>query len=83
MEVKKELADKIGPESILEYYQDWNSDLAPIMMSFDISDAYPGEIGLFYLFHGACCSEMCNIYFTEPMAKQFTIFVIYQQNNTG
>ncbi len=44
MEVKKELADKIGPESILEYYQDWNSDLAPIMMSFDISDAYPGQI---------------------------------------
>lgn len=48
-----------------------------------VEDAYPGEIGLFYLFHGACCSEMCNIYFTEPMAKQFTIFVIYQQNNTG
>jgi len=44
MEVKKELADKIGPESILEYYKDWNSDLAPIMMSFDISDAYPGKI---------------------------------------
>jgi len=44
MEVKRELADKIGPESILEYYQDWNSDLAPIMMSFDISDAYPGQI---------------------------------------
>jgi len=44
MEVNKELADKIGPESILEYYQDWNSDLAPIMMSFDISDAYPGQI---------------------------------------
>jgi len=38
------LADKIGPESILEYYQDWNSDLAPIMMSFDISDSYPGQI---------------------------------------
>ena len=44
MEVKRELAEKIGPESILEYYQDWSSDLAPIMMSFDISDAYPGEI---------------------------------------
>ena len=43
MEVKKELTEKIGPESILEYYQDWNSDLAPIMMSFDISDAYPGQ----------------------------------------
>ncbi|MBY8980323.1 MAG: hypothetical protein KGD72_08025 [Candidatus Lokiarchaeota archaeon] len=38
------MADKIDPESILEYYQDWNSDLAPIMMSFDISDAYPGQI---------------------------------------
>jgi len=44
MEVKKELTEKIGPESILEYYQDWNSDLAPIMTSFDISDAYPGQI---------------------------------------
>ena len=44
MEVKRELADKIDPESILEYYQDWNSDLAPIMMSFDLSDAYPGQI---------------------------------------
>jgi hypothetical protein len=44
MEVKKELANKMGPESILEYYQDWNSDLAPIMMAFDISDAYPGQI---------------------------------------
>ena len=44
MEVKKELADKISPESILEYYQDWNSDLAPIMMSFDFSDDYPGKI---------------------------------------
>ena len=44
MEVKKELANKIDPESILEYYQDWNSDLAPIMMSFDVSDAYPGQI---------------------------------------
>lgn len=44
MEVKRELADKIDPESILEYYQDWNSDLAPIMMSFDVSDAYPGQI---------------------------------------
>ncbi len=44
MEVKRELADKIGPESILAYYQDWNSDLAPIMMSFDISDAFPGQI---------------------------------------
>ncbi len=44
MEVKRELAEKIGPESILEYYKDWNSELAPIMMSFDISDAYPGKI---------------------------------------
>ena len=44
MEVKRELAEKIGSESILEYYKDWNSDLAPIMMSFDISNAYPGEI---------------------------------------
>ncbi|MBY9014260.1 MAG: hypothetical protein KGD68_01070 [Candidatus Lokiarchaeota archaeon] len=38
------MADKVDPESILEYYKDWNSDLAPIMMAFDISDAYPGQI---------------------------------------
>ena len=44
MEVKIELADKIDPEAILEYNKDWNSDLAPIMMCFDISDAYPGQI---------------------------------------
>ena len=44
MEVKRELAEKIGPESILEYYQDWNSDLTPIMMSFDVWDAFPGQI---------------------------------------
>ncbi len=44
MEVEKELAEKIGTESILEYYQDWNSDLAPIMMSFDFSDDFPGKI---------------------------------------
>ena len=44
MEVKKELANKVDPESILEYYQDWSSDIAPIMMSFDVSDASPGQI---------------------------------------
>ena len=44
MEVKKELANKVDTESILEYYQDWSSDIAPIMMSFDVSDAYPGQI---------------------------------------
>ena len=44
MEVKNELADKLGYDSILEYYKDWSSDIAPVMMSFDISDAYPGKI---------------------------------------
>ena len=44
MEVKNELADDIESNSILEYYKDWSSDVAPIMMSFDISDAYPGRI---------------------------------------
>ena len=29
---------------ILEYYKDWNSDNAPVMMMLDISDAYPGII---------------------------------------
>jgi len=42
--VKSELADNREPDPILEYYKDWSSDLAPIMMSFDISDAYPGKI---------------------------------------
>ena len=44
MEVKKELADNRETDPILEYYKDWSSDVAPIMMSFDISDAYPGRI---------------------------------------
>ena len=44
MEVKNELADKIEFDSILEYYKDWSSDIAPVMMSFDISNAYPGKI---------------------------------------
>lgn len=48
-----------------------------------VGDNCPDEIGLFYLFHGACCSEISNNHFTESMAKQFTIFVIYLQNNTG
>jgi hypothetical protein len=44
MEVKNELADKIESDLILEYYKDWSSDIAPVMMSFDISNAYPGKI---------------------------------------
>ena len=42
--MKNELADKIESDLILEYYKDWSSDIAPVMMSFDISDAYPGKI---------------------------------------
>lgn len=42
--MKKELADDRESDPILEYYKDWSSDVAPIMMSFDISDAYPGRI---------------------------------------
>ncbi len=38
------MAGKIEPEIILEYYKDWNSDNAPLMMMLDISDAYPGII---------------------------------------
>jgi len=38
------LADKPDSDSILEYYKDWSCDVAPVMMSFDISDAYPGKI---------------------------------------
>ncbi len=38
------MAGKIEPDMILEYYKDWNSDNAPLMMMLDISDAYPGVI---------------------------------------
>jgi hypothetical protein len=38
------LADNSKYDPILEYYKDWSSDVAPIMMSFDISDAYPGRL---------------------------------------
>jgi len=38
------MAGKIEPEMIIEYYKDWNSDNAPLMMMLDISDAYPGVI---------------------------------------
>lgn len=38
------MAGKIEPDMILEYYKDWDSDNAPIMMMLDISDAYPGVI---------------------------------------
>ncbi len=38
------MAGKIEPEMILEYYKDWNSDNAPLMMMIDVSDASPGVI---------------------------------------
>ncbi|MFX0047720.1 MAG: hypothetical protein ACFE8G_06070 [Candidatus Hermodarchaeota archaeon] len=38
------MADKPKSDFILEYYKDWSSDVAPVMMSFEISDAYPGKI---------------------------------------
>jgi hypothetical protein len=38
------MAGKIEPDMILEYYKDWNSDNAPLMMMIDVSDAYPGII---------------------------------------
>jgi len=45
MEVKKtakKITEKIDPEMILDYYKDWDSDKAPVIMFFD--DDYPGEI---------------------------------------
>jgi hypothetical protein len=42
--VRNEMADKQKSDPIVEYYKNWSSDVAPIMMSFDISDAYPGKI---------------------------------------
>jgi len=38
------MAGKIEPDMIIEYYKDWNSDDAPLMMMVDISDASPGII---------------------------------------
>ena len=38
------MKDKPESDFILEYYKNWSSDIAPVMMSFDISDAYPGKI---------------------------------------
>ena len=38
------MAGKIEPDMIIEYYKDWNSDDAPLMMMIDISDADPGII---------------------------------------
>jgi len=38
------MAGKIEPDMIIEYYKDWNSDDAPLMMMIDISDASPGII---------------------------------------
>ena len=34
----KEFSGKIDPEMILDYYKDWNSDTAPLMMLLDTSD---------------------------------------------
>ena len=42
--MKNELADNRESDPILDYYKNWSSDLAPVMMSFDISEAYPGRI---------------------------------------
>lgn len=42
--MRNELADKQESDPIVEYYKNWSSDVAPIMISFDISDAYPGKI---------------------------------------
>jgi hypothetical protein len=38
-------SDKLSEsDMIIDYYKDWNSDLNPVMMGFDLSDAYPGII---------------------------------------
>lgn len=47
MEVKKtakKITEKIDPEMILDYYKDWDSDKAPVMMFFEDYDEFPGEI---------------------------------------
>ena len=38
------MAGKIEPDIIIEYYKDWDSDNAPLMMMLEISDSYPGVI---------------------------------------
>jgi hypothetical protein len=40
----KGLEKQSDSDMILEYYKNWNSDSHPIMMMFDLSDAYPGVI---------------------------------------
>lgn len=34
----KEFSRKVDPEMILDYYKDWNSDNAPVMMFLEASD---------------------------------------------
>jgi hypothetical protein len=34
----KEYSGKFDPKMILDYYKDWNSDSAPLMMFLDASD---------------------------------------------
>ena len=40
----KGLGKQSESDKILDYYKDWNSDRYPVMMMFDLSDAYPGVI---------------------------------------
>jgi len=42
--MSKKFAEKIDPEMILDYYKDWDSDKAPVMMFLDEYYDLSGEI---------------------------------------
>jgi len=41
---KKKIAEKLDPEMILDYYKDWDSDKAPVIMAIDYSNSSQGKI---------------------------------------
>ncbi|MGB5912368.1 MAG: hypothetical protein WBH31_14340 [Promethearchaeia archaeon] len=41
---KKKLAENLDPEMILDYYKDWDSDKAPVIMVLDYSNSPQGKI---------------------------------------
>lgn len=41
---KKKIAENLDPEMILDYYKDWDSDKAPVIMVLDYSNSSQGKI---------------------------------------
>ncbi|MFX0031239.1 MAG: hypothetical protein ACFE8E_02970 [Candidatus Hodarchaeota archaeon] len=44
VKTRKKLAENLDSKLILDYYKDWDSDRAPIMISLDFSDSSEGKI---------------------------------------